>query len=182
MTTHPQRSIWHWLISLLAIGFGLLTLREGGAVLFVDGAARQAAGHYVPFVLWFNFLAGFAYIVAGVGLWMRRRWAAWLAIVITVATALVFLAFGVHVALGGAWERRTVTQGEKFDPKADYVRRFVPELAELGDKFIHRPWDAPASELKQAGIVLGQNYPKPVVALDFGRRRALDAFAALRSE
>ena len=41
------------------------------------GAARQAAGHYVPFVLWFNFLAGFAYIVAGVGLWMRRRWAAW---------------------------------------------------------------------------------------------------------
>ncbi|HCF2751418.1 TPA: hypothetical protein NIB35_006709, partial [Pseudomonas aeruginosa] len=71
MTTHPQRSIWHWLISLLAIGFGLLTLREGGAVLFVDGAARQAAGHYVPFVLWFNFLAGFAYIVAGVGLWMR---------------------------------------------------------------------------------------------------------------
>ena len=75
---------------------------------FVDGAARQAAGHYVPFVLWFNFLAGFAYIVAGVGLWMRRRWAAWLAIVITVATALVFLAFGVHVALGGAWERRTV--------------------------------------------------------------------------
>jgi len=83
MTTHPQRSIWHWLISLLAIGFGLLTLREGGAVLFVDGAARQAAGHYVPFVLWFNFLAGFAYIVAGVGLWMRRRWAAWLAIVIT---------------------------------------------------------------------------------------------------
>lgn len=108
MTTHPQRSIWHWLISLLAIGFGLLTLREGGAVLFVDGAARQAAGHYVPFVLWFNFLAGFAYIVAGVGLWMRRRWAAWLAILITVATALVFLAFGVHVALGGAWERRTV--------------------------------------------------------------------------
>ena len=95
-------------LALLAIGFGLLTLREGGAVLFVDGAARQAAGHYVPFVLWFNFLAGFAYIVAGVGLWMRRRWAAWLAIVITVATALVFLAFGVHVALGGAWERRTV--------------------------------------------------------------------------
>ncbi|EOV8757602.1 efflux transporter outer membrane subunit, partial [Pseudomonas aeruginosa] len=75
-----------------------------------------------------------------------------------------------------------VTQGEKFDPKGDYVRRFVPELAELGDRFIHRPWDAPASELKQAGIVLGQNYPKPVVALDFGRRRALDAFAALRSE
>ena len=102
MTAHSERAIWMRVVSLIAIGFGLMTIREGGAVLFVDGAARQAAGHYVPFVLWFNFLAGFAYIVAGVGLWMRRRWAAWLAIVITVATALVFLAFGVHVALGGA--------------------------------------------------------------------------------
>ena len=108
MTAHSGCAIWMRVVSLIAIGFGLMTIREGGAVLFVDGAARQAAGHYVPFVLWFNFLAGFAYIVAGVGLWMRRRWAAWLAIVITVATALVFLAFGVHVVLGGAWERRTV--------------------------------------------------------------------------
>jgi hypothetical protein len=108
MTNRPQSNTWSRLLSLLAIGFGLLTLREGGAVLFVDGAARQAAGHYVSFVLWFNFLAGFAYIAAGVGLWMRRRWAAWLALAIAVATALVFLAFGVHVALGGAWEQRTV--------------------------------------------------------------------------
>lgn len=75
-----------------------------------------------------------------------------------------------------------VTQGEKFDPKGAYVRRFVPELAGLGDKFIHRPWEAPADELKKAGIVLGQDYPKPIIPLDFGRRRALDAFAALRSE
>ena len=77
MMAHSGRAIWMRVISLIAIGFGLLTLQEGGAVLFVDGAARQAAGHYVPFVLWFNFLAGFAYIVAGVGLWMRRRWAMW---------------------------------------------------------------------------------------------------------
>ena len=108
MTAHNGRGIWMRVIALIAIGFGLLTIREGGAVLFYDGAARAAAGSYVPFVLWFNFLAGFVYIVAGIGLWIRRRWAAWLAIVITVATALVFLAFGVHVALGGAWERRTV--------------------------------------------------------------------------
>ena len=107
MTAPSGRAIWMRVISLVAIAFGLLTLREGGAVLFFDGAARQAAGHYVPFVLWFNFLAGFAYIVAGVGLWRRRRWGLWLAMAIAVATALVFLAFGVHVALGGAWERRT---------------------------------------------------------------------------
>ena len=108
MTAHSGRAIWMRVISLIAIGFGLLTLQEGGAVLFVDGAARQAAGHYVPFVLWFNFLAGFAYLVAGVGLWIRRRWAVWLAMAIAVATVLVFLVFGVHVALGGAWEWRTV--------------------------------------------------------------------------
>lgn len=75
-----------------------------------------------------------------------------------------------------------VTQGEKFDPKGVYVRRFIPELARLDDKFIHRPWEAPAGELNKAGIVLGQDYPKPIIALDFGRQRALDAFAALRSE
>ncbi len=108
MTAHNGRGIWMRVIALIAIGFGLMTIREGGAVLFYDGAGRDAAGSYVPFVLWFNFLAGFAYVIAGVGLWMRRRWATWLAMAIAVATALVFLAFGVHVALGGAWERRTV--------------------------------------------------------------------------
>ena len=108
MTAHSGRGIWMRVIALIAIGFGLMTIREGGAVLFYDGAGRDAAGSYVPFVLWFNFLAGFAYVIAGVGLWMRRRWATWLAMAIAVATALVFLAFGVHVALGGAWERRTV--------------------------------------------------------------------------
>ena len=108
MTAHNGRGIWMRVIALIAIGFGLMTIREGGAVLFYDGAARDAAGSYVPFVLWFNFLAGFAYVIAGVGLWMRRRWATWLAMAIAVATALVFRAFGVHGALGGAWERRTV--------------------------------------------------------------------------
>lgn len=108
MTAHNGRGIWMRVIALIAIGFGLMTIREGGAVLFYDGAGRDAAGSYVPFVLWFNFLAGFAYVIAGVGLWMRRRWATWLAMAIAVATALVFLAFGVHVALGGAWEQRTV--------------------------------------------------------------------------
>ena len=95
-----------WVSGTIAVVFGIATIVSGGRVIF--GGGRAEAGNVVDFVLWFNFLAGFAYIVAGVGLWMRRRWAAWLAIVITVATALVFLAFGVHVALGGAWERRTV--------------------------------------------------------------------------
>jgi uncharacterized membrane protein (DUF2068 family) len=59
-------------------------------------------------VLWFNFLAGFAYVAAGVGLWRERRWAAWLALVVAAATALVFAAFGAHVLAGGEYEVRTV--------------------------------------------------------------------------
>lgn len=74
-----------------------------------------------------------------------------------------------------------VTQGEKFDPDGAYVRRFVPELAKLDSRFVHRPWTAPEAALKQAGVALGDNYPRPIVALDRGRQRALDAFATLTS-
>jgi hypothetical protein len=102
------RPISIWVISLIAIAFGLLTLRSGGMVLFVDGPAREQAGNYVPFVLWFNFLAGFVYVIAGAGLWMRRRWAVWLAVLLAVATLLVFAAFGLHVWRGGLFEARTV--------------------------------------------------------------------------
>lgn len=102
------RSLWLRGAALIGALFGLMTLREGGAVLFVDGAARVAAGDYVPFVLWFNFLAGFAYVVAGIGLWIRRPWAARVALGIAVATLLVFAAFGWHVVTGGAFEMRTV--------------------------------------------------------------------------
>lgn len=93
---------------VIGVLFGLLTIREGGAVLFVDGAARVAAGDFVPFVLWFNFLAGFAYVVAGVGLLFRQAWAARVALAIALATLGVFAALGVHVVSGGAYEMRTV--------------------------------------------------------------------------
>jgi hypothetical protein len=58
-------------------------------------------------VLWFNFAAGFAYVVAGIGLLMRLRWAVWLSALIAISTIAVFLAFGVHVISGGAYEIRT---------------------------------------------------------------------------
>ena len=96
-TPKQQRGFRIWAISLVAVIFGLLTIKEGGAVLFGDEAARAAAGNYVPFVLWFNFVAGFAYVVAGAGLWLQQRWAVWLAVAIAAATALTFAAFSVHV-------------------------------------------------------------------------------------
>ena len=103
-----QRGLRVWAISLVAIGFGLLTLKEGGTILFGDDVTRAAAGNYVPFVLWFNFLAGFAYVVAGAGLWLNQRWAVWLAVTIAVATFFAFAALGAHVGTGGAYELRTV--------------------------------------------------------------------------
>ena len=62
----------------------------------------------MPFVVWFNFLAGFAYVAAGVGLWRFRLWTARLALAIAVATALVFVALGAQIAAGSAFEARTV--------------------------------------------------------------------------
>jgi hypothetical protein len=86
--------------------FGAASIASGGGVLFGDGAAQ--AGDYVPFIVWFNFLAGFAYVVAGVGLWLRRAWAAWLALALATLTALAFAVLGWHIAAGGAYEARTV--------------------------------------------------------------------------
>ena len=73
-----------------------------------------------------------------------------------------------------------VLQGEKFDPIGTYVRRFVPELARLPDKFIHKPWQAPPLMLSEAGVTLGSSYPAPIVDHDLARKRALAAFQALR--
>ena len=107
-TTTQQRGIAIWFISLLAVGFGIMTLKGGGAVLFGDEAARIAAGNYVPSLLWFHFLSGFAYIAAGVGLWLQLRWALWLSMALVAAIALAFAAFGMHILSGAAYEQRTV--------------------------------------------------------------------------
>ncbi|MCY7295750.1 cryptochrome/photolyase family protein [Alteromonas sp. a30] len=68
-----------------------------------------------------------------------------------------------------------VTQGKKFDPEGEYVKRFVPELSRLPKKYIHSPWEASSSELKLYGITLGQSYPSPIVDLSTSRKRALEA-------
>jgi deoxyribodipyrimidine photo-lyase len=73
-----------------------------------------------------------------------------------------------------------VLQGERFDPAGDYVRRWVPELARLPAKWIHKPWEADAATLGAAGVTLGRDYPERLVAHDAARRRALDAFATVK--
>ncbi|ADE54924.1 cryptochrome/photolyase family protein [Coraliomargarita akajimensis] len=72
-------------------------------------------------------------------------------------------------------------QGKKFDPEALYVRRFVPELSRLPNKYIHEPWEAPDEVLAEAGIELGVDYPYPVVEHAVGRQRALSAYESFRA-
>jgi deoxyribodipyrimidine photo-lyase len=74
-----------------------------------------------------------------------------------------------------------VTQGQKFDPAGDYVRRWVPELAGLPNEWLNHPWEAPAGELTKAGVTLGNNYPRPVVDHQTARRDALAAFAKIQA-
>ena len=70
-----------------------------------------------------------------------------------------------------------VSQGKKFDPKGDYVRRWCPELAKLPDEWIHQPWLAPHDVLVRAGLELDRNYPRPIIAHNIAREVALEAFA-----
>jgi deoxyribodipyrimidine photo-lyase len=75
-----------------------------------------------------------------------------------------------------------VLQGMKFDTDGAYVRRWVPELAQLPAEHIHAPWEAPASVLAAAGVRLGAggNYPSPIVDHATARNEALAAFRSIR--
>lgn len=95
------------LIGAVAIAFGTLTLWSGGMVLFGPEAVRVAAGRVVPFVLWFNFLSGAIYIVAGVGIFQGRRFGKMLAIALAIALAVLFAIFLASIAGGQEWEMRT---------------------------------------------------------------------------
>ena len=73
-----------------------------------------------------------------------------------------------------------VSQGEKFDPEGAYVRRWVPEIASLPTEWIHKPWEAPAGALVQAGVELGTTYPRPILDHREARRRALETLQQIK--
>jgi deoxyribodipyrimidine photo-lyase len=73
-----------------------------------------------------------------------------------------------------------VRQSERFDPRGNYIRRWVPELRSLASPWIHSPWTAQPSVLAQAGIELGKTYPPPTVDHDHARQEALAAFEEMR--
>lgn len=72
-----------------------------------------------------------------------------------------------------------VTQGQKFDDEGKYIRRYLPELNQLPNKYLFSPWLAPEDVLKQAIITLGEDYPYPVVDLKVSREEALANYKEL---
>ncbi len=72
-----------------------------------------------------------------------------------------------------------VIQGEKFDPEGLYTKKFLPELKRLPNKYLFKPWLAPAEELLKANVLLGKNYPLPIVDLNDSRNRAMELFRSI---
>jgi deoxyribodipyrimidine photo-lyase len=69
-----------------------------------------------------------------------------------------------------------VTQSEKFDPRGEFIRRYVPELARVPDRHIHSPWTMRPVDQEAAGCVIGRDYPAPVVDHDAARRITLERY------
>ena len=74
-----------------------------------------------------------------------------------------------------------LSQGEKFDPHGDYVRRWCPELAKLPTEWIHQPHKAPPEILRAAGVELDRSYPQPIVSHAIAREVALEAYQKIKS-
>jgi deoxyribodipyrimidine photo-lyase len=75
-----------------------------------------------------------------------------------------------------------ILQSQKFDPAGEYIRRWVPEMAVLPDKYIHTPWQTPPELQKQLGCVIGKDYPPPIIDHSFARNRTLVAYNIAREE
>jgi deoxyribodipyrimidine photo-lyase len=73
-----------------------------------------------------------------------------------------------------------ITQSEKFDAQGKFIRRYLPALKDLGNKAIHAPWLAKPLELQAAGLVLGRDYPPPVVDHAAARARTLLRYGVVK--
>lgn len=106
--TQNRRRLIRLALGALALVFGVVTVSEGGHVMFGGPEARAAAGAIVPFVLPFNFAAGFLYVLAGAATLADRRPALWWARGLAFATLAIFAALGWWISNGHPYEARTV--------------------------------------------------------------------------
>lgn len=108
MPNQSQTPIWKKAIAIFATLFGMISLFKAGSILFGPQSVGEAVGSFVPFVVWFNFVAGAFYILAGVGIYLGRHWAGWVAGLIALGTIITAAAFVRHLMAGGAYEMQTV--------------------------------------------------------------------------
>ena len=73
-----------------------------------------------------------------------------------------------------------VTQSERFDSRGKFIRKYLPELAKVPDNFIHAPWLMPSGEQQACGVVIGRDYPSPVVDHSVQREKALALYKAVK--
>ena len=71
-------------------------------------------------------------------------------------------------------------QGEKFDKNGEYVKKWVPELKNYPTKYIHKPWELDIKYQETLKIIIGKDYPAPIVVHEQARKKALDAFKSLK--
>jgi deoxyribodipyrimidine photo-lyase len=84
---------------------------------------------------------------------------------------------------GQPWFRifNPVTQSERFDPEGRFIRRYLPELAKVPDRFIHAPWTLPPVDQRACGVIIGETYPAPLVDHARARERTLARFRAVQA-
>ena len=104
---HHKQQITKKGLALFLFIFGVLTLKSGGSVLF-DESALEAAGNILIEVVWFNFLAGFLYILAAYGTWNDYVWNRRLTLLLFAAYLVMMVYFSAHILRGGLYELRTL--------------------------------------------------------------------------
>lgn len=75
-----------------------------------------------------------------------------------------------------------VTQSERFDPRGGFIRRYLPELANVPDRFIHAPWTMSPVDQSAARCRIGSDYPLPIVDHAEARKRTLERFEVVRAD
>ena len=73
-----------------------------------------------------------------------------------------------------------VTQSERFDPGGRFIRRYLPELAKVPDRFIHAPWTMDGTQQSACGVRIGQETPRPIVDHETARRETLERYAVVK--